>query len=326
MKAVILDDWERNFLHSPSLAKLKQYFDVEIYHDMPDEEELIKRISQADVIMAVRERTKFTKEILQQMKSIKLIAQTGAGLAHIDMKEATRLNIPVATTPGGTQGVVELIFGFMIAYSRNMLVLNEAIKGGHWPQSVGFNLEGKTIGIIGLGKIGLGTAKVAKAFNMNVLAWGPTLTPERAEEHGVTYTSLESLLKESNFVSVSVRLVPETRHLLNESHFKMMRKDAFFINTARGEVADEQALVKALKENQIGGAGLDVFAHEPLDPDHPLLTLSNVILTPHIGWKTDRVFENFLDVSIDNIISFFMSNSPKRIANPEVLGQSHGRN
>ncbi|MED1421604.1 MULTISPECIES: D-2-hydroxyacid dehydrogenase family protein [Bacillus] len=319
MKVVILDDWEKSFFCNPQLEILKKHFEVEIYHDKPTNEILINRISDADIIIPIRERTKFTKEILQQLKKVKLIAQTGAGLAHIDMEEANRLNIPVSTTPGGSAAVVELIFGFMIAYSRQLITIHQEMKSGNWPCSVGFGLEGKTIGIIGLGKIGSGVAKVAKAFNMNVLAWGPRLTQERASEQGVAYTSLENLLQQSHFVVIAIRLVPETRKLLTKSHFNLMRKDAFLINTSRGDVLDEEALVHALKEKQIGGAGLDVFSQEPLSPDSPLLKLDNVILSPHIGWKTDNMFNKFLTVSIENIVSYFIHNHPIRIANPEVL-------
>lgn len=326
MKAVILDDWEKTFVNNnPLIENLKKHFDVQIFHDEPTEDVLVGRISDADVIIPIRERTKFTKNILQQLKNVKLIAQTGAGLAHIDLEEATHLNIAVATTPGGSSAVVELIFGFMIAYSRKLLSLNDELHQGIWTHSIGLGLENKTIGIIGLGNIGSRVAKVAQAFNMKVLAWGPRLTPERAKELGVEYSSLENLLQNSHFVSVSVRLVPETRQLLNENHFRLMRKDAFLINTSRGEVIDEKAFIQVLKEQKIGGAGLDVFTQEPLSTDSPFLNLENVILTPHIGWKTDNMFNQFLSTSIDNILSFFIDKNPTKIANPEVLNSAGSR-
>lgn len=314
-----MDDWEKFFFNSSKTEKLKRYFDVQIYHDKPSNEALIERIKDADIIIPVRERTVFTKEILQQLNNIKLIAQTGAGLAHIDMEEATRLKIPVSTTPGGSASVVELIFGFMIAYSRKIISLNEEMKRGIWTDSAGLGLDGKTVGIIGLGKIGSGVAKVAKAFNMNVIAWGPRLTPDRAIAQSVEYSSLENLLQTSHFVVIAVRLVPETKNLLKEHHFNLMKKDSFLINTSRGDVLDEQALLQALKENRIGGAGLDVFSQEPISPENPLLQLNNVILSPHIGWKTDNMFDMFLTASIENILSYVIDNLPIRIANPEAL-------
>jgi D-3-phosphoglycerate dehydrogenase / 2-oxoglutarate reductase len=322
MKVVILDDWEKSFAENPEIERLRQHFHVEIYHDQPSHDDLLSRIEQADVILPIRERTRFSKELLQQLKNIKLIAQTGAGIAHIDMDEANRLNIPVATTPGGSAAVVELIIGMMINHSRNLLSLHQQMKQGHWAESVGLGLENKTVGIIGLGRIGSGVAKMAKAFNMNVVAWGPRLTEDRAEAQGVEFCGLEELLQRAHFVVISVRLVPETKHLLTEKHFKLMKKEAFLINTSRGEIVDEAAIVQALKENWIGGAGLDVFNHEPIDQNHPLLKLDNVILTPHIGWKTDNMFHQFLTVSIDNILSFLIKGKPKRIVNLEKIHKS----
>ena len=319
MKVVILDDWEKSFETNSEIERLKGHFQVEIYHDQPAPDVLKKRIEHADVIIPIRERTTFSKEILRSLRKIKLIAQTGAGLAHIDMQEANRLKIPISTTPGGSAVVVELICGFMIAHSRKLVFLNEEMKKGNWVQSVGLGLEGKTVGIIGLGKIGSGVAKIAKAFHMNVLAWGPRLTEERALAEGVEYAELQHLLQSSQFVVIAVRLVPETRYLLRKEHFQLMRKDAFLINTSRGEVVDEQALAIALEEDWISGAGLDVFSEEPVEAESPFLQMKNVLLTPHIGWKTDNMFHQFLSTSIDNILSYFVDGTPNRIVNADVL-------
>lgn len=322
MKIVILDDWEEYFSNSPEIKRLQQYFNVHIFHDEPTEEQLISRVIDADIIIPIRERTTFTKDVLRQLKKIKLIAQTGGGIAHIDLDEANRLHIPIATTPGGSSAVVELIFGFILSFSRKLQTLNHDVKKGHWPHSIGIGLEGKTIGIIGLGKIGSGVAAIAKAFKMRVIAWGPRLTAERAETQNVTYTSLEQLLTESDFVVTAVRLVPETKNLLTRYHFNLMRENAFFINTSRGEIIDEKALFDVLVNNKIAGAGLDVFSHEPINSGHPLLQLDNVILSPHIGWKTDNMFDQFLKVSIDNIISYVIDQEPKRIINPHILHEN----
>lgn len=317
MKIAILDDWEKYCISHPEIEMLNNYFEVTIYNDEPTTEELLNRIRDVDVIIPIRERTKFTKGILEQLRNIKLIAQTGSGLAHIDMEAAKQLGIPIMTTPGGSAAVVELIFGFIIAHSRNLPFLDRKMRDGIWTHSIGFGLAGKTIGIIGLGRIGSGVAKIAKAFDMNVFAWGPRLTKERAEEQGVTYTTLEDLLKLSDYVVISVRLVPTTRHLLTEHHFNLMRKNSFLINTARGEIVDEDALVKALIEKKIAGAGLDVFTQEPLVPSHPLLKLDNVILSPHIGWKTDTMFNKFLSAAVENILTTLIYN--QQINNTGVL-------
>lgn len=305
MKVVLLDDWEKNYIGHPQLERLRQHFEVELYHDAPSQEELARRLSSAHVVIPIRERTRFNQAVLQSMVSTKLIAQTGSGVAHIDMEEAKRLGISVVTTPGGAGGVIELVLGLMVVYARQLVQLNEALHEGQWPLSVGMSLEGKTIGIIGLGHIGSGVAKVAKVLGMRVLAWGPRLTEERAQEQGVQYATLEDLLQASDVISLHVRLVPATRSMIRAEHFSLMKKKAFFINTSRGELVDEAALVQALTEQRIGGAGLDVFTNEPLGAGHPFVGLPNVILTPHIGWKTDEMFNRFLTVSVDNIFSHF---------------------
>jgi D-3-phosphoglycerate dehydrogenase len=315
MKVVILDDWESTFANSPLLSKLKEHFDVITYHDKPTLAQLLERVREADIIIPIRERTKFSKEVLQEMKQIKLIAQTGGGIAHIDMVEATRLKIPISTTKGGSRAVVELIFGYVLTYSRQLVSLDREMKDGVWSEVSGSSLEHKTIGIIGLGNIGKGVAKIAKAFGMRVIAWGPRLTKERADEEEVEYMPLEELLQHSHFVTLNVRLVPATRHLVTKKHFELMREDAVLINTSRGEVIDEEALVEALEQKQIAGACLDVYIEEPLNRTNPLLALDNVILTPHIGWKTDQMFHNFFEEAIENIMSTIIHQKPRKIVN-----------
>lgn len=321
MKTVILDDWEHATANETvRLDRLKQFSDVVIYHDRPSTETLKERVKDADAVILMRERTKVTKDLLGSMEQIKLIAQTGTGIAHIDMNAVNERRIPVATTPGGsTAAVTELTFAFLLALSRDLHRLSPRVKQGEWPVSIGTNLSRKTIGLIGLGKIGLSVANVAKTFGMRVVAWGPRLTKERAEASGVEYASLEELLNQSHFISLHVRLVPQTKGLLQKQHFELMRSDAFLINTSRGELIDEDALVWALQNGQIRGAGLDVFVNEPINPNHALLQLDNVILSPHIGWKTDNTFDSFLNGSIENIESFFQKAQPVHITNPEVL-------
>ena len=307
MKTVILDDWEHaTEKETIELDRLKRFSEVAVYHDQPSPDTLKERVRDADAVILMRERTKVTEELLDSMQNIKLLAQTGTGLAHIDMDAVKKRGIPVAPTPGGsTAAVTELTFAFMMSLARDLQRLSPQVKQGQWPASIGMNLCGKTLGLIGLGKIGQSVAKVANFLGMRVIAWGPRLTAERAEMQGVEYASLDELLRQSHFVSLHVRLVPETKHLLRREHFASMRPDAFLINTSRGELIDEAALVEALQNGQIRGAGLDVFTQEPLDANHPLLKLDNVILSPHIGWKTDSTFGSFLNGSIANIESFF---------------------
>lgn len=310
MKIIILDDWEdaiKKF--NIPLNELRELGDVIIYHDHPTTDELKERLRDADIVIPLRERTKFTEDIIESMKNIKLLAQTGTGLAHLDMNVINKRKIPVSTTPGGaTAAVVELNVAFMLALSRNLFNLNNQMKNGEWPQVFGHNLANKTLGLIGLGKIGIALGNVAKAFGMDVIAWAPRLNEERAAEQGFQYVDLKTLLKNSQFVTVQLRLVPETEKLITKEHFMMMRNDAYFINTSRGKIIDEDALIWALENKEIKGAGLDVFYKEPLEPNHPFLRLENVLLAPHIGWKTDNALEFFMSKTIENIKSFVRQN------------------
>lgn len=320
MRTIILDDWENALSNSLLLTKLREFSEVVVYDDQPTPDQLKERLGQADVVIPIRERTKFTKELLEELDHIKLIAQTGSGIAHIDMEEVNKRKIPVATTKGSVAAVTELSFAMILACSRNLVGLhNETVKG-LWPVSMGTNIKGKTLGIIGLGSIGSSVAKVAKSFGMHVVAWGPTLTKERAEAVDVNYLPLEKLLQESHFVSLHVRLAPQTKELLNRKHFEMMRKDAFLINTSRGQVTHEEDLIWALQHQQIAGAGLDVFHEEPVGVDSPFLKLDNVIITPHIGWKTVDTLEDFLEETIENMKDYFFHNQYSNIVNKEVLG------
>jgi D-3-phosphoglycerate dehydrogenase len=307
MKVVLLDDWEYSSKNSLAIQLLKKNFHVVTYHDRPTKEQLFERISDADAIIPIRERTKFSHETLQNMKHVKLIAQTGSGVAHIDMKAAKDLAIVVATTDGGSKAVVELIFGYILSFSRELSKVNNEVKEGVWKDTFGKSLDNKTIGIIGLGKIGCDVANIAKAFGMNVLAWGPRLSKERADEQGVPYSSLENLLRNSDYISVNVRRTSETVNLIRAEHFQLMKKETFFINTSRGDIVAESALVEALEKKQIAGAGLDVFTNEPIQKGHPLTKMNNVLLTPHIGWKTDRTIENFFTEAAENINSYFLN-------------------
>ena len=185
---------------------------------------------------------------------------------------------------------------------------DQAMRRGEWPLVLGYVLKGKTLGILGLGKIGTEVAAIARAFGMNVIAWGPTLTAERAGKSQATYMGLEDVLKNADVISIHLKLSEESKNLLNEERLRLMKKSAYLVNTARGAIVDEVALVKVLSEGVIAGAALDVFVEEPLPPNHPLLQLSNVVLTPHLGWPTDSGFEGFAENAVTNILDYMEGN------------------
>ncbi|SFB37709.1 D-isomer specific 2-hydroxyacid dehydrogenase, catalytic domain [Lentibacillus halodurans] len=320
MKTVILDDWEKYMTNHPSLERLQAFSNVAVYTDKPSFDELVDRLHDVDAVLPIRERTQFNKELIECLPDLKLIAQTGTGVAHLDMEALNQAGIPVARTPGGsTAAVTELTFAYMLNLIKKVAETDRAMRNNAWPEIIGTNLRGKSLGIIGLGKIGCSVAKMAKAFGMNVMAWGPTLTEQRASKEGVQYTSLHNLLRLSDAVSLHVRLVPETTNLLQEEHFALMKPSAVLINTSRGRVVKEQALMQALQNKEIAGAGLDVFEKEPLPVDHPFRSIDNTLITSHIGWKTEETFNNFLNGSIDNVHQYFVKNEPRNIFNREVL-------
>ena len=269
--------------------------------------------------MPIRERTKFTKELLEVCPQLKLIAQTGKGVAHIDLDAVNERKIPISVTPGGsTTAVAELTLCLIIACLRKIPYGQRELRQGKWPHLLGREMTGKKLGIIGLGTIGSRVAKLAKAFDMSVYAWGPRLTKERAAEQDVTYLSLEELLQTVDILSLHVRLVKETTNLLSKEHFQLMKPESILINTSRGKIVNETDLIWALENKVIAGAGLDVFAVEPIQPDNPLLQLDNVVLSPHIGYTTQETFDRFLLNAIENIESF-VQGKPINILNEEVL-------
>lgn len=310
MKIVILDDWNKVYANHSQLERLNAFGEVVLYHDKAQsEEELINRLIDADIVIPIRERSKFSKKVIEALPHLKLIAQTGTGIAHIDTEAAKQRNLPIAVTPGGSSdSVAELTFALMLSCLRSIPYAQERMRHGEWPPIIGGEIKNKKLGIIGLGKIGIEVAQRAKAFKMEVNAWGPTLTPNRAAKQGVNYVSLQELLATSDIVSIHVRLVPDTTNLLTKKHFKMMQKSSILINTARGKVVNEADLIWALENNEIGGAGLDVFEKEPIDRTNPLLRMEKVVVSPHVGWTSQEVFDRFLTLCVDNINHFVQGN------------------
>jgi D-3-phosphoglycerate dehydrogenase / 2-oxoglutarate reductase len=195
---------------------------------------------------------------------------------------------------------------------------DHAVRRGEWPLVLGYVLKGKTLGILGLGKIGTEVAAIGRAFGMNVVAWGPTLTADRAAKSEATFMPLEEVLKTADVLSIHLKLSAESRHLLNEARLRLMKKSAYLVNTARGAIVDETALLKILQAKGIAGAALDVFVEEPLPKNHPLLELDNVVLTPHLGWPTDSGFAGFAENAVTNILDY-MEGKLTRALNPEAL-------
>lgn len=277
-------------LHEKALEVLKNAGFEIVYEEYPDEDRLLELVRDADAII-VRSKPKVTRKVIEAAPKLKVIGRAGVGLDNIDLEAAKERGIKVVNSPGASsRSVAELAVGLMFAVARKIAFADRKMREGVWAkkQCMGIELEGKTIGVIGFGRIGYEVAKIANALGMKVLLYDPYPNEERAKEVGGTFTSLEELLRESDVVTLHVPLVDATYHLINEERLKLMKPTAILINAARGAVVDTEALVKALKEGWIAGAGLDVFEEEPLPADHPLTKLDNVVLTPHIGASTEE--------------------------------------
>jgi phosphoglycerate dehydrogenase-like enzyme len=318
VKVTVLDDYQRAFQATEAIERLRRKADVEILTErLPSEAAVVEALKDSPIIIPVRERTKFTSSLLHALPALEFISQTGNHAYHVDMDAATKRGIVVSLAPGGNS-TTELTFGLMLAIMRRIPQTDRAMRRNEWPLVLGYVLKNKTLGILGLGRIGTEVAAIAHAFGMNVIAWGPTLTTERAAKSDVTFMPLEDVLRTADVVSVHLALSDQSRNLLDERRLRLMKKSGYLVNTARGAIVDETALVKLLKENAIAGAALDVFAEEPLPKNHPLIELDNVVLAPHLGWPTDLSFGHFAENAVTNILDY-MDGKLTRALNPEAL-------
>ena len=318
MKVTVLDDYQHAIEGTAAIDRLRRKADVQVLCErVATDDALIQALSGSQAIIPIRERTKFPAQLVQKLPDLELISQTGNHAYHIDMDAATRAGIVVALAPGGNS-TTEMTFGLMIAAMRRIPQSDQAMRRGEWPLVLGYVLKGKTLGILGLGKIGAEVAAIARAFGMKVIAWGPTLTPERAHRSQATYVPLDQLMREADVISVHLKLSAQSTNLLNEARLRSMKRSAYLVNTARGAIIDEAALVKILQEKTIAGAALDVYVEEPLPPNHALLSLDNVVLAPHLGWPTDSGFEGFADNAVANILDY-MEGKLTRALNPEAM-------
>lgn len=302
MRVVILDDVHHAYEGTDGVRRLRDRADVKVFTEPFGDPSVLRGF---DALIANRERTRFTRELLQSLPDLRIIAQTGNHAYHIDLAAAEQLRIIVAKAAGGfSRSAGELAIGLMIAVMRQIPFADREVKSGRWPIPMTHVLRGKTLGVVGLGHVGRHVAKIATAFEMTVLAWGRRLTPETAAQAGVERCELDDLLRSSDVVSIHATLSEETRGLIDSRRFGLMKPTSFLINTARGPIVDEAALCAALSSRQIAGAGLDVFDTEPLPAGHPLTKLPNVVLTPHLGWPTDEMYAQFADAAADILLAY----------------------
>ena len=302
MRVAILDDIHNAYERTSGVRRLRERAEVRIFTAPFGDPAALRGF---DALVANRERTRFTRELLAQLPDVRIIAQTGNHAHHIDFEAAREHGILVAPASGGySVGAAELAIGLAIALMRQIPVLDAAIRRGEWPRPSTRVLHGKVLGIIGLGRIGRHVAALGAAFGMRVIAWSPQLTDAAAAQGGAVRRELDALMAEADVVTIHASLAPTSRRLLDDRRLRLMKPTACLINTSRGPIVDEAALIAALSERRIGGAGLDVFDQEPLPPGHPLTTLPNVVLTPHIGWPTDDGYTRFAEAACDVLLAW----------------------
>jgi phosphoglycerate dehydrogenase-like enzyme len=268
--------------------------------------------------MALRERTPFRRSLLERLPNLTLLATAGMRNAAIDLAAATELGILVCGTAGSSRATMELTWGLILALLRHIPREDRAVRAGRWQETVGLGLEGKALGIVGLGNIGGQVAEVARAFRMELLAWSQHLTEERAAACGARLVAKEELLERADVVTIHLQLSERTVGLIGGRELARMRPQAYLVNTSRGPIVEEGALIDALRGGGIAGAGLDVFGEEPLPPEHPFLQLPNVVLTPHLGYVTAETYRVFYGQTLENIRAFLAA-APRRVLNPDVL-------
>lgn len=320
MRIAVLDDYQGL---APSLADWSSLrgATVDFYRDtLKDRDALVARLAPYDALVNIRERTWFPAAVLNALPNLKLIAGTARRQAHIDLDAATRLGVVVCTTNSPGDSTSELTWGLILALVRQIPAADRAMRTGQWQTTVGVGLRGRTLGVLGLGRIGSQVALVGGTFGMNVIAWSRSLTPARAAEHGARAVTKDALFAESDVLTVHVPLTAESRSLVGARELALMRPAAYLINTSRGPIVQTAALVDALRRHAIAGAGVDVFDEEPVPRDHPLLALDNVLVTPHLGYVTRETLEVFFRESVANIHAW-LAGGPINVANPRVLAR-----
>jgi phosphoglycerate dehydrogenase-like enzyme len=301
MRVAILDDIHHAYERTDGVRRLRERAEVRIFTAPFGDPAALRGF---DALVANRERTRFTRALLAQLPDVRIIAQTGGHAYHIDLAAAQQQGIVVAKAAGGfSTGAAELAIGLAIALMRGIPAADTAVKSGAWPATLGVELHDKTMGIVGFGHVGRHIARIAVAFGMRVLASSPRLTEESATSAGIESRALDDLLRDSDVVSVHAALTPQTRGLIDARRLGLMKPTAYLVNTARGPIVDETALVDVLSKRRIAGAALDVFDTEPLPAGHPLSRLPNVILTPHLGWPTDHRYAQFADAAADVLLA-----------------------
>lgn len=312
LRVAVLDDYQGIAETVDWSPVPRQVLVTSLRQHVAPEDGLADTLAGCEVVVAMRERTPIDAALLEQLPALKLLVTTGPFNAAIDVAAAARLGITVSGTGGLVTPTVELTWALILGLQRHLVTEDQRIRHGRWQSTVGTDLAGATLGLVGLGRIGSRVAAIGTAFGMNVIAWSPNLTAERAAAAGAVRVDRAELFATADVVSVHMVLAEATRNLIGAAELAAMKPSAILVNTSRGGLIDEPALTKALRNNQIRGAALDVFQQEPLPPGHPLTTLSNTLLTPHLGYVTAGVMEIFYRDIVEDVAAY-CAGSPLRL-------------
>jgi phosphoglycerate dehydrogenase-like enzyme len=304
-KIAILDDYQNVALKLADWSPVAERADITVFNDhVSDPFALVERLLPFDVICVMRERTPLPRSIIQQLPQLKMIASTGTRNASIDVEAASERGIAVTGTRYWSTPTIEMTWALILASMRHIVKENSAVRDRGWQSSIGEDLHGKTLGVLGLGNIGREVARIGRAFGMKIIAWSQNMTPEMATAAGATLVAKEELFRQADVVTIHVILSRRTRGLVGAAELALMKPTCRLINTSRGPIVDEESLIKVLQSRSIAGAALDVFDEEPLPALHPFRTLSNVLATPHVGYVAESLFRAFYEDAATSITAW----------------------
>jgi phosphoglycerate dehydrogenase-like enzyme len=318
VRAAILDDYQNVALKLADWSKISKDVEVKVFNaPLGDDDAVIKALQGFAVINMMRERTPFTRKVIEGLPDLKLLITTGARNNSIDLKACAERGVTVCGTAGFGNPTAGIAVGLMLELTRHIGFENARLKAGApWQVTIGQDLEGLTLGVLGLGKLGQRVANIAKALGMKVIAWSQNLTPEKAKEVGAEYVSKDDLFSKADIITIHVVLSDRSRGLVGAKELGLMKKTAYLVNTSRGPIVDEKALLATLSAKGIAGAGLDVYDVEPLPLDHPLRKMNNVVTTPHLGYVSEQNYRKFYGDVVEDIRAW-LDGKPVRVIEPK---------
>ena len=305
VKVAILDDYQNAALQMADWSPLAGRATITVFNDhLDDPDALAARLAPFEVVCVMRERTPLTRAILERLPRLKLIASTGFVNASIDIQAAHERGIAVAHTGYESTPTIEMTWALILASARHVATESASLRSGGWQRSIGNDLKGKTLGVLGLGNIGGEVARIGQAFGMRVIAWSENLTAEKAAAAGAEHVQKNELFRQSDVLTIHLILSRRSRRLVGAAELALMKPTAWLVNAARGPIVDEGALISALREHRIAGAAVDVFDVEPLPIDHPYRSLDNMLATPHIGYVSQNLYRTFYGDSVKSIVAW----------------------